>query len=175
MATINVLIAVDAGILATAISNHTLSSGTQENPTPLDSYSQSGIPICMMTEDNIMSNMFGQEEWLIEVNSGDTLEWEMAAFDGDSDYSVYPYAALFNPSTAMSPPKFIAPQTTVYMPSAGKPTGPLKAFTKDHYCAQATVLQTNLRIQYSLSFALVNNRNGHIIGYFFVEAFLQVS
>lgn len=173
MATINLLIAVDASTLAEAVADKTLPAGTPNAPTPLGPYSTSGIALCMMTEDSIMSNM-AEDDFNVNVNSGDTLQWEMTAFS-NSDHTVYPYNAVFNPPAAMSQMKYIAAESTVYFPAANHPTGPITAFKEHDYCAQSTVLKTFLSVQYALAFALVDNSSGKIIGYFSIDAFIIAS
>ena len=177
MATINILIAVDAAMIAEQVNDRSLSPGSQGAPTSLGAWSQSNVYICMITQSGNVNNNSaqGQSELNVNANSGDTLEWAITTFDNDDDYTAFLYTGTFNPATAMTGLNYIAPQTTIYLPPSGNPTGGLTAYTNQTSYAQATVIQTNVTVQYTLSFAVVNNETGAVVVYFSWDPFITVA
>lgn len=176
MATINIQIAVDAATLAEQVQDGSISAGSVNSPTYLGSYTSSDVYICMITQSgNVNNNTQGESELSVSANGGDTLEWAMTTFDNNDDYTAFLYAGNFTPASAMTALTYIAPQTTIYLPPSGNPTGTLTAYTNQTSFAQATVIQTNLSVQYNLSFIVVNNKNGTVVGYFYWDPFIAVS
>jgi hypothetical protein len=176
MGTINIQIAVDGNTLAQQIADKSINPGTQSSPTNLGSYSSSDVYISMTTQSgNVNNNTQGQSELNVKANSGDTIEWAITTFDNNIDYTVYLYNGSFSPSTAMSALNYISPQINNYYPPSGNPTATPIKYKNQAMFAQGTVIQTGLTIQYTLSFMLVNNATGTIIGYFMWDPFITVN
>jgi nematocidal protein AidA len=176
MATINIQIAVDASTLAQQVADGSVKAGTQSSPTSLGSWSQSNVFITMTSQNsNVTNNSQGQSELYVKANSGDQVQWFVTTFDNNVDYTAYLYNGTFNPNTAFSGLTYLTPQVNTYLPNTNNPTGPINKFTNVESYALGTVLQVGIQIQYTLSFTLVNNSNGSVIGYFTWDPFIQVN
>lgn len=179
---VNVLIAVDGDKLAQQVSDGSLGAGTQSNPTMLGAYSSSDVYISMMAQQSFATNDQGGSELTITVNSGDSIRWSMTTFGGNNDYTAYVYDGRFNdkstgqPSTAITSPLNYIPITNVlYLPSTSNAEGVATKYTNHQYVAQGTVVTPDSQIQYYLSFALINNANGNVVGYFLWDPFINVN
>lgn len=176
MATISIQIAVDGSSLAARVADGSLKAGTQSSPTSLGAWSDSNVFITMTSQNsNVTNNSQGQSELNVKANSGDQVQWFMTTFDSNVDYTAFLYSGSFNPSSAFTTLTYITPQVNNYLPSTGNPTGSLTKFTNNESYALGTVLQVGASIQYTLSFTLVNNSNGSIIGYFTWDPFITVN
>ncbi len=176
MATINILTAVDGATLAQQVQDGSLSAGSQSNPTNLGSYSQSNVYITMTAQSaTVGNNTQGSSELQVNANSGDTLRWTIQTFDSNMDYTAYLYNGAFNPPTPISQLVYLPISATCYLPSTSLSTAPPAAVTNTTYATQGTITQSGQKIQYTLSFALVNNQSGAIVGYFSWDPFIQVS
>jgi len=173
METINVLITVDADALANQLKDGKIQKGTQDAPTPLGSYSQSDVYITMISQSgNVINNTQGQSELSIKCNSGDTIQWAITTFTNNFDYSVSLYNGSFSPADAMNPLTYNSSQAKNYLPNSSHI---LTQYTNQVAVAQAQVAEVNKQITYNLSFQLVNNSTGNIIGYFMWDPFITVS
>ncbi len=175
MATIDVLIAVDGAKLAEQVSDGSISAGTQDNPTSLGSYSSSDVYIAMISESSNVTNEQGKSELTIVANSGDSVRWTITTFGNNIDNTAYLYNGHFNPSSAISNLVYLPITNTTYLPSTQDPTSAPSKFNNHLYVALGTVLTPGQKIQYTLSFKLVNNANGDVIGYFYWDPFIQVN
>ncbi|MFK7049996.1 Inclusion body protein [Flavobacterium columnare] len=176
MATISIQIAVDAASLASQVASGSIKAGTQSSPTSLGAWSDSNVFITMTSQNsNVTNNSQGQSELNVKANSGDQVQWFMTTFDNNVDYTAFLYNGTFNPNTAFSGLTYITPQVNNYLPPTNNPTGSLTKFTNNENYAIGTVLQVGTSIQYTLSFTLVNNSNGSIIGYFTWDPFITVN
>jgi hypothetical protein len=99
----------------------------------------------------------------------------MQTFDGNSDYTAYLYAGTFNPVTNISSLIYLPVTTSSYLPTSSNPLAAPSLVHSSVYFAQGTVLTPGTTIQYFLSFTLVNNSNGAIVGYFSWDPFINVS
>ncbi len=175
MATIDILISVDGAKLAQQISDGSLNPGTQSAPTSLGAYGSSDVYISMVSQDSFASNNQGQSELTVTANGGDSVRWAMTTFGNNQDYTVYLYADHFNPSSAISALSYANLQNTTYLPASGAPTGGTSKFHNQLYVAQGMIQQTSVKIQYTLSFAIIDNANGNTLGYFTWDPFIQVN
>lgn len=176
MAMIYVLVAVDAGTLAQQVADGKLSPGSTSSPTSLGSYSSSDVYITMTTQSSTCgNNTQGQSELTVLANAGDSVRWSMQTFDGNTDFTAYLYGGNFNPASQMSQLVYLPVKATCYLPSGSDPTVAPTAVNDTTYFAQSTVLSSGGTVQYFLKFAVVNNRNGQIIGHFEWDPFIQVS
>ena len=175
MAMIYVLVAVNGTQLAQRVADGSINPGTQSSPTSLGSYQSSDVYISMTAQNNVIVNDGGGSELTVAANSGDTLRWSMQTFDSNSDYTAYLYAGTFNPSTNISPLVYLPVTTSSYLPTSSNPLAPPSLVHNSVYFAQGTVLQPGKQIQYALSFTLVNNANGKVVGYFSWDPFISVS
>jgi hypothetical protein len=117
----------------------------------------------------------GGSELTVTANSGDTLRWSMQTFDSNSDFTAYLYAGTFNPSANISALVYLPVTTSSYLPTSSDPLAAPALVHNSVYFAQGTVLTPGTQIQYTLSFTLVNNSNGTIVGYFSWDPFINVS
>ncbi|MBW4891883.1 inclusion body family protein [Mucilaginibacter sp. HMF5004] len=178
MSTINVLIAVDGASLASQVSDGSISEGSANSPTNLGSYGSSNVFISMIAPNSFVCNSTqGQSELQISANGGDTIEWAITTFDNNFDQTAYLYAGAFNPATAINTPlSFACGQAYAYLalgnpPSSSNPT----KFINQVSTVSGTILQIGVTIQYTLSFVLVDNSNGNIIGHFMWDPFIVVN
>jgi nematocidal protein AidA len=177
MATINVLIAVDGATLAEQVANNKLPAGSAGSPTNLGSYGSSNVYIAMIAPNSSVSNgTQGQSELQISANSGDTVEWAITTFDNNFDQSAYLYGSSFNPSGAINTPlSYASSQTYEYLATGNPPASTPTKFVNQVNSVSGVIQQVNVKIQYTLSFTLVNNSNGSIIGYFSWDPFINVN
>ncbi|MBB3188354.1 AidA/PixA family protein [Microbacter margulisiae] len=177
MATINVLIAVDAAKLAQQVADGSLKPGTKDNPTNLGSYDQSDVYIAMITQSgNVDNTSQGKSELEIKCNGGDTIQWAITSFTNNFDHSVFLYNGRFNPADAMNMMSYNSSQTKNYLPAPGTggSIGNITKYINQVVTAQANVARVEVRIQYFLSFQLYDNAKGSIIGYFAWDPFINV-
>ncbi|KLT68008.1 MULTISPECIES: AidA/PixA family protein [Flavobacterium] len=174
MGLINILVAVDGTQLAEQVANGKIKPGTKTSPTSLGAWSQSDVYIAMISQHNNVVNNEGQSELKISANSGDTVQWAMTTFGNNVDNTAFLYAGSFSPSGAILPSGllYFNSQTAEHLPNN---SGTLQEFTNNVYLAQGTVIQVGVKIQYTLSFQLVNNANGNVIGYFSWDPFIDVN
>lgn len=176
MATINIQIAVDAATLAEQVQDQKLSPGSLNGPTGLGAYSASNVYITMTSQNgNVVDNSQGQSELTVKANSGDTIEWAINTFDNNADNTVYLYNGAFNPSDAISALTYHSAQVGNYFPPSGNPTAAPSLYTNQVTYAQADIQKLNVQIQYTLSFIVVDNASGSIIGYFSWDPFIVVN
>ncbi|WP_413668684.1 AidA/PixA family protein [Mucilaginibacter sp. Mucisp86] len=177
MATINVLIAVDAAKLASQVADGSLSAGTAGSPTNLGSYGTSDVYVAMIAPNSYVSNSTqGDSELQISANSGDTVEWAITSFDNNFDQTPYLYGGSFNPSTAINLPlSYACGQAYSYLALGNPPVNTPTQFINQVSTVSGTIIQLKVKIQYTLSFVLVNNSNGQIIGYFSWDPFINVN
>ena len=175
MAMVYILVAVNGTQLAQQVADKSIQPGTQSSPTNLGAYTSSDVYISMTAQNNVVVNDGGGSELTVAANSGDTLRWSMQTFDSNSDYTAYLYAGSFNPSTNISPLIYLPVTTSSYLPTSSNPLAPPSLVHNSVYFAQGTVLTPGKQIQYTLSFTLVNNSDGAIVGYFSWDPFISVS
>lgn len=178
MSTINILIAVDGEKLSQKATNNP----SPNSPISLGSYNSSDVYISMVTQNNnVDNNTQGDSELQVSALSGDTMSWAITTFNNNVDYSVYLYDGTFNvvndpdPSQgqAISDLSYSRSQQYVYLPD-DTPTDPPAKLINNTYTASARLERVGVQIQYTLSFALVNNHTGDIIGYFIWDPFINV-
>jgi hypothetical protein len=177
MATINVLIAVDGASLAAQVADGSLSPGSAGSPTNLGSYGSSDVYISMIAPNSYVTNgSQGDSELQISANSGDSVEWAITTFDNNFDQTPYLYGSSFNPSTAINTPlSYASSQAYAYLAIGNPPASTPTKFINQVNTVSGTIQQIGLTIQYTLSFTLVNNSNGQIIGYFLWDPFINVN
>ncbi|QHI35932.1 hypothetical protein IMCC3317_12800 [Kordia antarctica] len=177
MATINVLVAVDGAKLAQQVADGSIKAGSKGSPTVLGSYSSSDVYITMTAPNSSIDNgTNGQSELQIKANGGDTVEWAITTFDNNFDQSVYIYNGNFNPSDAInSPLSYASGQAYAYLATGNPPSDTPTKFVNQVSTVSGTILKIGLQIQYTLSFALVDNASGKIIGYFTWDPFINVN
>ena len=175
MAIINIIVAVDGVQLAQQVQDGKLSPGSPNAPTFLGSWTQSDVYISMIAQHSAVSNDQGESELNVKANSGDVLRWTMTTFDGNTDYTAYICNGSFNPSTNITPLFYMNMVASQYLPNGSNPLGTLQNYHDNVYAAQATVLQPGNQIQYTMSFALVNNSTGQVVGYFSWDPFITVA
>ena len=174
MSTIDILIAVDGAKLASAVAANTLQPGTESSPTSLGSYAQSDVYISMIAESENTVDNAGKSELQITASVGDTVRWSMSTFGYNLDYTAYLYNGTFNPATGISSLNYVPTVTTVYLPVTSDPTSAPSKSTNHIYEARGTILEKG-QIQYALSFKLIDNATGDVLGYFSWDPFINVS
>ena len=176
MSLIDILVTTDGEKIAQQVSDGSLDPGSQANPTNLGSYTTSDVYIAMITQNNnVDNNTQGQSELQVKANAGDTIRWTMQTFGSNVDYTAYLYDGNFNPSENISPLVYMNMHTSVYLPPSTSPTADPVLLHNYIYAAQGTVIEYGDQIQYTLSFALVDNQTGENIGYFSWDPFINVS
>jgi len=175
MGMIYILIAVNGTQLAQQVADGSIRPGSQTSPTSLGAWQSSDVYISMIAQNSVVVNDGGQSELTVAANSGDSLRWSMQTFDSNSDYTAYLYAGTFNPPSNISPLVYLPVTTSSYLPTSSNPLAPPSLVHNSVYFAQGTVLTPGTQIQYTLSFTLVNNSTGAIIGYFSWDPFINVA
>lgn len=168
----NVLVAVDGYELAQQVRDGVISPGTKGTPTDLGAYSSSDVFISMISQHSSATNDQGGSELEITVNAGDSIRWAMMTFGSNLNYTAYLYNGIFNPTTVLSHLVLHPITATNYLPDA---ESDIKTYDNQLYIAEGTVLKPGKEVQYTLSFALVDNSDGHIVGYFSWDPFINVS
>ena len=167
MSTINVLIAVDAATLALQVKDGSIKPGTQSTPTSLHSYIRSDVYIDMIMQNGSVSNASdGQPQFQMKCNSGDTVRWTITSFANNFDHSVF----LYNVKLSRSFAKVSYDSTPLdnYLPTQGDggSTGNVTKYVNQIATVQANVVKVGRSNKYMLSFQLIDNSNGEVIGYF---------
>lgn len=175
MSTINVLVAVNAEQIAQQVADSKLSAGSAASPTSLGSWTSSDVFIAMVTQSQYVVNQQGQSEMTLKASSGDSVRWLITSFDGGTDYSVYVYASSFNPADDIASTVYMNLQTNEYLPPNGDTTrNPVKV-VNHIYVAQSTVTgSTGSQIQYTMSFAVYDNKNQRMVGHFYWDPFINI-
>jgi len=176
MAIINILIAVDGAALASQVADGALSPGSAAAPTSLGAYSISDVYISMIAPNSYASNgSQGQSELQISANPGDTVQWAITTFGNNHNQTPYLYGSSFNPTLAISTHlTHSCFQAYTYLGPNDPPESNLKKFVNQISIVSGTIFRTGVTIQYSLSFVLVDNLDGRIIGYFQWDPFINI-
>jgi hypothetical protein len=176
MTTINVLVSVDGGKLAQQVTDKVIAPGTATSPTSLGSYAQSNVFIAMVAPNaSVANNSQGQSELQINAKARDEVEWAITTFDVNGDYTVYLYNGSFNPAAAIGPLGYVSAEGYAYLGTGSPASTKPSKFTNQTNTVSATIEQVNVSIQYTLSFVLVDNSNGNVVGYFYWDPFIKVS
>jgi hypothetical protein len=177
MATINVLIAVDAVNLAEKVADGSISSGSITAPTFLSTHPVSDTYLTMIASNGLQDNFTNEQSCLqITANGGDTVEWAITTLDYNASKTAYVYAGNFNPPNSINTPlSFDSGATITYLPSGNPANTVPEKFINQVNTTSGTILVVSQTIQYTLSFTLVDNLNGKIIGHFFFDAFIVVN
>ncbi|MES2381890.1 MAG: AidA/PixA family protein [Bacteroidota bacterium] len=180
MSQINILIAVDGATLAQRVQDGSLAAGTSGSPTGLGAWSSSDVFISMVTQNSNVTNgsSEGASELSITCNSGDELQWSIVSFDMNTGQTPYLYNGNFNctnpagAAAGITPLTYLTTEVVNYFPPTANPTGTPAEATNTFARAIGTVTTPGQTLQYTLSFVLVNNSNGNIIGYFSWDPFI---
>jgi nematocidal protein AidA len=171
MATINVLIAVDAATLAQQVKDGSIKPGSERVPTSLSSYVSSNVYLVMITQGDILDNFtLGQRELQMKCNESDNVQWTITSFANNFDHSVFLYKVRLRHSVAKV--SYNSSQANNYLPAPG---GGSTIGEVTEYKNQVATVQTGVASQYSLLFQLVDNANGNILGYFEWDTSINIS
>ncbi|MES2726957.1 MAG: AidA/PixA family protein [Bacteroidota bacterium] len=186
--TINVLIAVDGETLYNQIQDGSLLAGTADNPTSIGNYGTTDVYLSMVTQHSNVTNNpqgghgQGESELSIICNIGDSIQWSVITFDANTGQTPYLYGGNFKclaPAGAAAgiktPLKYLTTEVVNYFPPTNNPTGTPIAATNTIARAIGLITAPGQTLQYSLAFALVNNSNGTIIGYFSWDPFIVIN
>ncbi len=176
MSTVNILVAVNAEQLAQKVADGALHAGTMSSPTSLGSWGSSDAFIAMITQSQYAVTGQGQSELNVTASSGDVIRWMITGFDFGTDYSVYVYSSNFNPSNDIASTVYMNLQANEFLPPSGDTTQAPVAVTNHIYVAQSTVSgNSGTQIQYTMSFAVYDNKAKRNLGYFVWDPFITIS
>ncbi len=177
MATIDVIVAVNAGELVKQVNSGNLSAGTQNAPTNLGSWGNSDVFIAMISENEFTTDDKGGSELKITAEQGDTIKWSMSTFGRNVNHTAYIYASGFNPSTALEDVSYDLINTTQYLPAGSNPLVTPSPYSNQvvYKASAAVITSTDVNVQYTLSFALIDNATGAAVGYFMWDPFINVA
>lgn len=175
MKTIDVIVAVNSDKLSSAISDGAIAPGTMGAPTNLGAWQQSDILISMIAQSSFVTGNQGQSELSVNANPGDYIQWAITTFDNDVDYTVFLYNGDFNPAQIIGDLNYDLVTSNTYLPGENNPTGPLTKVNNKTYIVSGKVLSGGVTVQYTLSFALVDNSTGTVLGYFYWDPFIKVA
>jgi hypothetical protein len=182
--TINVLVVVDGETLYNKVLDGSLLAGTVTIPTSLGTFGTSDVYISLITQNNNVSNNLpggheqGQAELSITCKVGDIVQWSVITFDANTNQTPYLYNAIFEtvdpisrepnnlPLGITNPLTYKTTTVVNYFPPSGNPTTTPKKHTNTIATAAGTITIAGQTLQYAPCFALVNNSDGSIIGYF---------
>jgi hypothetical protein len=172
---VDILTTIDSLTLAQMVLDGTLEPGTADQPTILGSYADSGIYITLTAKGASNDNyLAGNNELTVKAAKGSWLHFSLTTFDNSIGYTAYLYEGSFSPFQAISPLRYLSRETVNYFPPTGDPTAPpLRCSNHTSFCL-AGVTGSNQIVQCMLSFALVDNANGSILGYFCWDSFLRI-
>jgi nematocidal protein AidA len=171
-----VLISVNAARLAQQVIDKVISPGTSGSPTSLGSYAQSDVFITIVAPNaSVANNTQGQSELQINADARDVVEWAITTFDVNGDYTVYLYNGSFNPASAMGPLGYVSAEGYMYLGTGSPASTTPSKFVNQTNTVSATIEKVNVQIQYTLSFILVDNSSGKVLGYFFWDPFINVA
>nr|WP_319569863.1 AidA/PixA family protein [uncultured Draconibacterium sp.] len=181
MKTVNILIAVDTETLAGMLEDGELLPGSIDRPTGLGAWGGSDVFLSMVAQHSFATNNQGESELTVTCKSGDEIQWVIMGFDANSDYTVYLFDGHFNVSqgsgtasdyiSKLSYNKLKVPN---YFPPQDDPKGALTKCDNTIYATDAKLLSYGVTLQYTLSFALVDNSTGKAIGYFSWDPFIKI-
>jgi len=175
MARIGITIIVDADNIKAHLDSGQLQPGTQASPTNLGANAASDNYLYMIAKRGVVSSgQEGSSELTITANVGDTIQWSMNTLLFNTKYTPFIYDSRFNPSNGLSPTQYLNITTTNYIPPGSNPTAPTQKVTSQLYVAMATVVKSGQKIQYVLSFKLIDNATGNVIGYFSWDPFIVI-
>lgn len=176
MATINILVTVNGESLASQVANGSIPPGRETSPTGLGSFSSSNAFISMVAPiESVNNSTQGQSELDIRANIGDTLSWSISTIDNNDSQTPQLYNGQFNPSSAMSQMNFYCVQAKTYLAQGSPPASSPVEYVNQVSSVSSQILQGGVKIQYTLSFILVNNATGETIGYFSWDPFITVN
>jgi hypothetical protein len=174
MSTIDILIAVDGAKIVKELAAGNLQKGTESTPTGLGSYTQSDVYISMISENGHIVDQDGKSELTISAALGDTIRWSMTTFGYNLDNTAYLYNGSFSPQASISELVYVPSSNSEYLPVTSSPKSTPNKFNNQAYIAMATILVSSGTIQYTLSFQLIDNSNGAVIGYFSWDPFIKL-
>lgn len=175
MAFVPILVAVDGATLAAQVADGKLAPGTASAPTSLGSLSESNVYLTMTCRSSFVSNQLqGSSELSVTCRWGDVLTWTIRTFDGNTDYTAYLYAGRFSRPWVITPLVFLHATATCYLPPTSDPLSPPKSVQDATYLALGAAVRSSRRFRYTLSFALVQNSTGALLGHFTWDPFLTV-
>ncbi|WP_076411947.1 AidA/PixA family protein [Shewanella sp. UCD-KL12] len=176
MSLINVQVSVNADQLSTQVRDGSIPAGNVNQPTNLGSYSSSDVFISMVAQDNVVANDQGKSELRINAVAGDAIRWSMTTLDDNARNTAFLYDGHFNPSTCITPLTYFNMHTKLYLPAGAEPkNGVIVEYDSYDYVAQGSIIEPGQTIQYTLSFKLIDNSNGQVIGYFTWDPFINVA
>ncbi|MES2654926.1 MAG: AidA/PixA family protein [Bacteroidota bacterium] len=185
---INVLITIDGETLYNQVQDGSLLAGTPDAPTSIGNYGSTDVYLSMITQHSNVTNNpqgghgQGESELSIICNVGDSIQWSIITFDANTGQTPYLYGANFNclapagaPAGIKIPLKYVTTEVVNHFPPTNNPTGTPIAATNTIARATGLITASGQTLQYSLAFALVNNSNGTIIGYFSWDPFIVIN
>jgi hypothetical protein len=176
MKTIDILIAVDGAKLAQKIEDGKVSPGTQAAPTNLGAWGDSDVYISMISQSsNVTNGSQGHSELQVNANGGDIMQWTITTFGDNADQTAYLYNGSFSPSSAIHSLSYTHFKVSNYLPVGEDPKVAPTKYVNSLYNASAKIQEVGVTIQYTLSFTLVDNANGNILGYFYWDPFIKVN
>lgn len=176
---INVAILVDAANLIDHMKNNKLSPGSIDHPTSLGAYTDSDKFIYMVAKNAVVSNDQARSELTINAGSGDTIKWNMMTFGQNATYSAFVYSSKFN---LLSGSGHVGIQRVGYenqvigvrIPEGEDPKAKPGRFKNTIYTTSGDVTNIDQEIQYSMSFKLVDESSGDVLGYFSWDPFVML-
>jgi hypothetical protein len=173
---INISILVDAENIV----NQILDTGTVDAPLSLESCGDADNFIYMIAKSGFVSNnQQAKSELGISAKIGDKITWNMTTFGNNAKYSAFMYASEFqlesgDGKVGVSPVSYTNQEVEVYLPSSNDPADTPEKYTNTIYTASTRVINTDQTLQYTLSFQLVNDATGEVLGYFSWDPYIVI-
>ena len=175
MAMVDIMAVVNAALLARQVQDGRLAAGSPSAPTPLGGAAQAAKYIATLSASSHVASTQGDATLAVMAASGDTLRWTMVSLGNDLDYTPFLCAGSFKPASGISPLAFLNLSTCEYLPSGTDPLGVLGSYTGNVYVAQATLLEPGITFECTLTFQVVDNGTGTVIGCFCWNTVVKVA
>jgi len=180
MAQINISVLVDADNLkANLVSGH-LQPGTKGSPTSIGGNADSDNYIYMIAKNGVVQNNQAKSELTITAGSGDQITWNMTTFSQNAPYSTFIYDSKFNLQSGTAPigidnVSYVNIKVGTRVPTGTAPqTDPLGQYVNTIYRTTANVTNINQTIQYTMSFQMIDDASGAVLGYFVWDPFIII-
>jgi hypothetical protein len=184
MATIDILIVIDANSIVQDVNKGSLGSGSAIAPQQLGAWGQSDAYIYMIADGAYVVSNQGKSELSIQCNVNDTIRWTITNPSAGLYYNCMLYgftssvnggigtyitAPVVNTTAATSyynnPLSVTTPDPTAYMLSAWSSTA----------LAETSSLGNNGALQYNCQFQVIDTGSGTVVGYFEWDPFIVIN
>lgn len=157
MPTINILIAVDAAVLARQVSDGAVKCGSMRWPTSLNSYRRTDVYLVMLSPYGPIDNKKQLSDLLINPQQDYTIRWSITSFANNFNHSLFFYKMRSRWI------EYDSTQVDNYLPAPGDG---ISTGTVTRYTNQVVTVRSTITWRCSLCFQVIDNATGESIGFF---------